>query len=169
MPKAVQARQQLHRHGVEHLVADHHAAHLGWQFGHPLHLAGMRGQAFALALNQAARQVDDRVALDLRPQRVQYLQGQRARPRTKLPDFRRAGGLQRLGQLARQGLAKTRREFGRRHKVAATGGHQAEFAGIVGVIAQAWRVEGQRHELVKTQPTASGINGLDDVGMEVGR
>ena len=49
MPDTAHAGQQLHRHGIEHLVAHHHAAHLRRQRARPLHLAGMRRQSLTLA------------------------------------------------------------------------------------------------------------------------
>ncbi len=141
-PIAVHPRQQLHRHGVQHLVAQHHAAHALGQGVGPMHHVGVGGQGGALALAQAAREVNDGVApgrLALGGQRVQHLQGQRAAARAKLPHLVGAGGAQGLGQLPRQRLAKQGRELGRGHKVAAlpvhASGHLAKFGALVGVVA----------------------------------
>ncbi len=138
-----------------------------------MHFAGVRGQPFALALTQAARDIHNRVTLHQRPQGVQHLQRQRAGTRAKLPDFSRTRGLKCLGHLAGQGLAKTRGQLGRGDKIAAAAlhasGHQAEFEGVVGVVAQARCVERQRHEVVKAYPAARSANGLDDAGMQVAR
>jgi hypothetical protein len=67
MPLAVlctMARQQLHRHGVEHFVAHHHAVELRvGQRIHPAHLvAKPAASAQLLAGAQAARDIDDGVA-----------------------------------------------------------------------------------------------------------
>ena len=72
------ARQQLHGHGVQHLVAHHHAAEFFGQGIHPAQLVGMRHQLGLLARAQAARQIDDGVALHPIAQRIQQLQRQPA-------------------------------------------------------------------------------------------
>ena len=122
-----------------------------------------------LARAQAARQVDDGVALHLVAQRIQQLQRQRARACAKLPNFMGASALQRLAHLHGQRLAEQGRELRRGHKVAARLRHGAEFGGVVGVIAQAGRIQRQGHEAVKTQPSALGGNGLGDVLVQGGR
>ncbi len=119
-----------------------------------------------LALAQAARQIDDGVALKLR-QGLQQLLGQRPRTGAELPQLIGAGRFQRLCQLAGQGLAKPRRQLGCGDKITAAtldaGRHQAKFARIVGVITPARRVQGHFHETVKAHPAAGGGNGLAQV------
>ena len=166
---AAVARQQLHGHGVQYLVAHHHAAEFFGQGIHPAQLVGMRHQFGLLARAQAARQIDDGVALHLIAQRIQQLQRQRAGARAKLPDLVGAGVRQGFAHLYGQRLAEQRGHLGRGHKVAAGLGHGAELGGIVGVVAQAGRVQGQGHEAVKTQPSALGGNGLGDVLVQGGR
>ena len=129
----------------------------------------MPGQQGLLAHPQAAREVDDGVALHAVAQRIEQLQGQGARAGAKLPHLVRAGLRQRLVHLQGQRLAEQRRELGRGHEVAARLRHGAELGGIVGVIAQAGRVQGQRHEAVKPDPAAGSGNGLGDVGLQGGR
>ena len=81
--------------------------------------------------------------------------------------------LQRLGHLPSQRPAKMRRQLGRSDEIAAAAraprGHEAEFQRIVGVIAQARRVQRQRHETVKADPAAGLVNHLSHSGVQVGR
>ena len=162
MPHTLLAHQQLHGHGVQHLVAHHHALELRGQFVHPTHLVGERLERVLLTRAQAARQIDDGVALDARPQGLKQLQRQSARSCAKFPDFVGLSLAQSLRHLVRQGAAKPRRELGRRHKIAAAGGRGAKFAQLVGVIAQTRRVQSQRHEMVKRQPPARGLDAVLD-------
>ena len=141
-----------------------------------MHLARMGGQQRTLTRLQTSRQINNRVALAQRAQRVQQLQRQRARARAKLPDFSRAGCLQRLGHLPRQRLAESRRQLGRRYKITAAflrpvqaRRHQAEFARVVGVITQTRRIQRQRHAFVEAQPAVSTGDGLANRSVEVGR
>ena len=100
---------------------------------------------------------------------IKQLQRQCARACAKLPHLVGTGALQRLAHLHSQRLAEQEREFRGGHKVAARFGHSAEFGGIVGVVAQAGRVQGQCHETVKTQPSTLGGNGLGNVLVKGGR
>ena len=163
------ARQQLHGHGVQHFIAHHHTAKLFGQGIYPAQLVRVGNQLGLLAGPQAARQIDDGVALHPVAQRIQQLQRQRARACAKLPHLIGTGALQGLAHLHGQRLAEQGRELGRGHKVAARLGHGAKFGGVVGVIAQAGRVQRQGHEAVKTQPSALGGNGLGDVLVKGGR
>ena len=54
VPHTVDTRQQFDRHGVQHLVAHHHTAHVGGQGRSPLHFAAVCGQTLTLAGHQAA-------------------------------------------------------------------------------------------------------------------
>ena len=166
LPDAVHTGQQLHRHGVQHLVADHHTLHLSRQFADPLHGLAPGGQALALVRLQAAGEIHDRVPPNLRAQGLEQLLRQRAGTRAELPDLGGAGSIQRLRHLPRQRLAKTRGKLGRGDKIAAAalhaGGHEAELARITGVIAQTRGVQGHGHETVKTDPaTGSGDSPAD--------
>jgi len=79
--------QQLHRHRIEHLVADDHAGHRIGQRVEPAHALAERRERLALALPQRARQVDDAVALHPLAQGPQQLRGQRARAGAEFPDL----------------------------------------------------------------------------------
>ena len=90
MPLAFGALQQLHRHGIQHLVADDDAFHLLGQHVHPAHQMLVLGQRQLLAGTQRARQINDGVALwqrALRGQFIENLQGQRARAGAEFPDL----------------------------------------------------------------------------------
>jgi hypothetical protein len=94
-PHPALAHQQFHRHRIEHLVADHHAAdRSGNSLTHSTRSAPWR-QRLLLPLAQAARQFDDGVAhvdaADL-AERVQQLHRQRAGAGAELPDGRGARG-----------------------------------------------------------------------------
>ena len=128
VPGAVDAGQQLHGHGIEHLVAQHHAVHGGGQMVGPLHHIAKRGQPRLLALAQAARDIDDGVALQrhaLRLQGGEHLLGQCPAARAKFPHFMGGGVLQCFDHLGGQRLPVQRRQLRRRHKVAAIGGHSS--------------------------------------------
>ena len=104
-PPAVEG-QQLHRHGVQHLVADHHAVDGLGQAVQPLHLRRETRQAVGLAFAQRARQVHDLVALHGPAQRVQQLFGQRAAAGAEFDHRVPLTGRQRLAHLQRQRAAK---------------------------------------------------------------
>ena len=168
-PLAVDARNDLHGHGIQHLIANDHALHVLGQRTGPDHLGGMGCQALLLARAQRAGQIDDGVALHfhaLALQLVQYLQRQRARACTKLPDLTRAGALHGFGHLRRYQLAEYGRDLRRRHKVAAGIGQRTEFGSVVRVVAQPRRIQRQRHETVKANPSASLGNGLVNVRVQ---
>jgi hypothetical protein len=84
----------------------------------------------------------------------QQLLRERARARAELPDLAGAGRLQRLAQLHGQGAAEQRRHLRRRHEIAPGRGHLPELARVVGVVAQARRVQRHRHEAIERQPAA---------------
>ena len=90
MPLACGALQQLHRHGIQHLVADDHALHGVRQRIHPAHQMFVLGQRQLLARAQRSREIDNGVALGQRTlsrQLVEDLQRQRAGSRAELPDL----------------------------------------------------------------------------------
>ena len=173
MPNALESVQQFDRHGVEHLVAHHHALHLVWQGLHPVHQVAKLLQRVLLARAQAARQIYDGVARErhaLRQQAVQQLQGQRARAGAKLPDLVRLRLLQSLRHLGGQGLAKQGRDLGGGDKVAAAYllavlrgvGQGPKFKAVVGVITQPRRVQSHGHEGVKADPATLLANLIRD-------
>ncbi len=125
---------------------------------HPL------GAGLALARAQRARQVDDGVARDPVAQRVEQLRRQRAGAGAELPEFGGAGGVERLRQLAGDGATEQRRQLRRSDEVAARAGQQAELAVAAAVVAQAGRVQGQRHEALEAEPAAT----LADLGGDEG-
>jgi hypothetical protein len=61
------AHQQLDRHGIQHLVAHHHALNRLGQRVHPTHGVAKAGQSRLLARTQRARQVHDGVAAHRSP------------------------------------------------------------------------------------------------------
>ena len=90
MPLAFGALQQLHRHGVQHLVTDDHTLHDIRQHVYPAHQMLVFGQCLLLACAQRAREIDDGVALGQRAQQshfIEDLQSQRAGAGTELPDL----------------------------------------------------------------------------------
>jgi hypothetical protein len=135
----------------------------------PAHLAFVRSQQRLLARTQAAREIDDGVARTALPKRIEQLQRQGARAGAKLPDLVGAGARQGLAHLHGQRLAKQGRHLGGGHKIAARLRQGAKFRALVGVVAQARRVQGQLHEAVETDPATGPINGLRDVGLQGGR
>ena len=157
------ARQQFDRHGVEHLVADHDALDRPGQLADPLDLVAVSRQQRLLARAQRAGQVHDGVAAHPVAQGVEQSQRQRAGAGTEFPDLVGAGVRQRLADLRGQRLAEQRREFRRGDEIAALAfharGHRAELGALVGVVAQARRVERQRHEAVEADPAARRGNG----------
>ena len=166
VPLALHAGQQLHRHGVEHFVAHHHAVELRGQRIHPAHRVAKPRQRQLLARPQAAGQIHDGVALHLCAQRAQQLHGQRTRAGAELPHLVGAGLLQGFGHLGGQGLAEQRGHFGGGDEVAARRREGAELGQLVGVVTQARGVQGQCHEAVKADPAAVGSNVSLDVGLQ---
>ena len=172
VPDLFHAGQQLDRHGIEHLVPHHHALHRVRQFTHPLHQMRVFFQLELLACPQAAGQINDVVAPQRHihgRQRVQQLQRQGARARAKLPHRVGLGHLQGLRHLGGQGQAKQGRHLGRGDKVASRLRHGAKFGAVVGVVAQARRVQGLCHKGVKTDPSALCGNSLRDAGLKGAR
>ena len=169
MPNPFQPHQQLHRHGVQHLVTHHHAVKTIRQCIDPTHPVAVCGQRQLLARAQAARHIDDGVALDLVAQSAKQLGRQRTGARAKLPDFVCAGGGEGVRHLHGQRLAEQRRHLGCGHKVAAGRGEGPELGGIVGVVAQAGCVQRQRHEAVKTNPAAVGDDVLANMRLQGAR
>ena len=163
MPNTGHARQQFDRHGVQYLIANHHPLQGGGQFTYPVHGVGEWRQCCLLACTQALRQLNDVIARQ-RPAKpghfFQHVQRQCTRAGPKLPYLSRAGHLQGLLHLPGQRATKQRRHLRCRHKVAAGGadavlaniGQWTKFAAVIGVIAQARRVQGQRHEPIKANP-----------------
>ena len=172
MPHAAHTRQQLDGHGVEHLIADHHATHLIRQGIGPLHGVAVTPQRGLLALFQRQRQIHNGVAAQGHAQcrqRVQNVQRQCARAGAKLPHLVGAGGLQGLRHLTGQCLTKQRRDLGCGDKVAAGTNqraiwrahalrHGTKHHGTPAVVAQTWGIQSLGHEVVKTDPATAGLN-----------
>ena len=170
-PQALGALQQLHGHGIQHLVADDHAFHGFGQHVHPAHQMLVFGQRQLLARAQRAGQVDDGVAARqsvLRGQLVQNLQRQRTGSGTEFPQIL---GL-RFVALRATGtppIDQNRRNLRRRHKVATRLRHGAELGRFIGVIAQSRSIERQLHESVEGQPAAHGGNFLGNARLQGAR
>ena len=111
--------QQLHRHRIQHFVADDHALQIVGQRIDPLHSGAESLQTLALAFAQRAGKVDDGVALNLVAERIEQLLGERTRAGTELPDVGRGTGSQGLSDLPRQRLGEQRRQLRGSHEVAA--------------------------------------------------
>ena len=167
-PRSIEM-QQLHRHRIQHLVADDHALHRIGQRVDPADPVTERREPLALALAKHAREVDDRVALDLFAQRVEQLLRERARAGTELPDLARVGRVERLRHLRGQRSPEQRRELGRSDEVAARLRQHAELAPMVRVVAEPGRVERQRHETVELQPAGVAGDGRMDQSGECRR
>ena len=108
-PGAAIEVQQLHWHGIQHLVAHHHPAHAGGPGGDPGHPLTTTRQALGLPLAQRAGQINDGVAAKWHARIIQcadQLLGQRAGTRAKLDHLVGAAGPQRLRDRGRQRLAK---------------------------------------------------------------
>mmetsp|Transcript_16269 Transcript_16269/g.45542 ORF Transcript_16269/g.45542 Transcript_16269/m.45542 type:complete len:419 (-) Transcript_16269:406-1662(-) len=156
---------QLHRHRVQHLVADDDGLDLLGQRVQPVDAARPAGQPLALALAQFGRQLDDAVAQRADAQLVeggQQLRGQRTGAGAELHHFVAAALGQGLGQRPGQCAAEQRRHLGRGDEVRTLARQQAELAAAAGVIPQAGLVERQGHEAVEGQPAA--VPG--DLGMQ---
>lgn len=160
VPDTALAHQQLHRHGVQHFVADHHAFDGLGPGIQPAHLVGMCGQGLRLARAQRTRQIDDGVTPHFVAQRIEQLQGQGPRARPELEHLGGRGLFQGLAHLHGQGLAKQRCQARGRHKIAATVRHGAKLLQRAGVVPQSGLVQGQGHETVKREPATSFGNGL---------
>ena len=111
VPNARPAVQQLHRHGVQHFVADDDALQGRRQGIGPTHQRTEAGQPLLLALAQAGRDfhngvLPQRLPCRGRGERIQQLFGQRAAACTKLPHGIGAGVAQGVLHLHGQGLAK---------------------------------------------------------------
>ncbi len=169
MPDTVHTRQQFDGHGVQHLVANHHAFHHLRPGLQPAHLVGMRRQGLGLPLAQGAREVNDGVVLHLFAQGIEQLQGQRTGAGAKLEHLAGARSLQGLAHLDGQGLPKQGTDERSGHKIAARCRHGAKLLQGVGVVTQTGLVQGQRHELVKRHPAASLRQSLQDALVQRGR
>ena len=145
--------QQLHRHRVEHFIADDHTAQFIGQGIDPLHALAERRQPRALLRAQAAGKIDDRVAAHALPQRAEQLRRQRAAAGAELPELVGARRVERLLHLIRQRRAEQRAHLGRGGEVAARRA-AAEDRVAACVVAQARRIQGQGHEAVERQPAA---------------
>ncbi|MNK75054.1 hypothetical protein D3C87_945880 [compost metagenome] len=168
-PSPLHPRQQLHRHRIEHFIADHHALHGLRQLPEPLDPPRIPRQRLLLPLAQGARQIDDAVAHIAAPhlaQRMQQLHRQRPRARAEFPHRVGTGLLQRLEHLHRERVAEHRRQLGRGHEVAAGRGHVAELGRGVGVVAQPRRIQGQGHEAVEADPSARALDGAGNQMVE---
>ena len=121
----------------------------------PAHAVAEARQALALARAQRARQVDDGVAAHALAQRVEQLRGQRAGAGAELPHARRCRWRPAPARTCtRQRLAEQRRQLRRGDEVAARRGIAPNLRLSRGVVAQAGRVQRQRHEAVERQPAA---------------
>ncbi|MNS99106.1 hypothetical protein D3C72_1334950 [compost metagenome] len=129
----------------------------------------MRGalrQRFLLARAQLAGQFDDRVflrqlALLLQPQ--QQVRGQAAGAGAELHHPRQALRHQ-WRELARQRAREERAQFRCRDEIAAVAGIAPELGRAAAVIAQAGRVQCQRHIAVKADPAAGRIDRFANTG-----
>ena len=125
--------QQLHRHRIEHLVADDHAAEAVGQRIQPAHPVAEARQPGLLALPQHARQVDDGIAGHRVAQRIQHRLGQRTRTGAELQHLARFTAAPQARRIADhehvvRPLQVARRGVGQRAAVG-TAGSQAATTG----------------------------------------
>lgn len=169
-------RDELHRHRVEHFVADDHALEALGQRVEPAHARGGAGRLFverlALARAQLAGQVDDRIFVELdaeRGERVQQPRRELARARAEFHHPPRAARGERLRDGARERLREERRQLGRGHEIAAVVAAPAEFLRAAAVVTQARRVQHALHVAGKRDPSARrGDFGAQRRGERVG-
>jgi hypothetical protein len=100
--------QQLHRHGIEHLVAEQHPVHALGQPVVPMHPASPGLKAQRLAFTQRGRQLDHMVGNDAIAQLGQQLRRHCAGACTELPYLARVAGPQRLSHLHGERAAEQR-------------------------------------------------------------
>ena len=100
--------QPLHRHRVEHFVADDDGLDAFGQLVEPAHPVGPGRERAGLALAQGAAEVDDGVAAHTVTQGLQQLRRQRATAGAEFDDLVRAGGFQQLRHLPRKRRAEKR-------------------------------------------------------------
>src|SRR5206468_1141574 len=87
---------------------------------------------------------------------------ERTRAGAELPDRVASAGVERLRHLSRQGAREEWRELGRGDEVAARRRHAAEDRTAARVVAEAGRVERERHEAAERNPAAGGVDGSAD-------
>ena len=136
---AVPARQQLDRHGIEHLVADHHAVEPLGQLARPIApCPPCPARASRWRSRKLAGEVDDGVAARSRsPRASSNCAASAPEPAPNSHTSSVPAGSQRVGHLHGQRLAEQRRHLRRGDEIAARRRQLAELARIVGVIAQA--------------------------------
>jgi hypothetical protein len=145
---------QVHRHGVEHLVAEHDAVQGVGQRVQPgntiQQVRCARLQQRALAFAQVRAEVEDAVLLRQAAQPLELKQdvgSEFAAACTQFGDDRRAQRHD-FGGLTREDTPEQRRELGRGDEIALG----AEFARAGGVVAQARRIQRQFHIAGKRYP-----------------
>ena len=170
MPAAVQAREQAHWHGVQHLVADDDPFELRGKLVQPLHATSQvrraGGQRFLLAYAQLARQFDDLVGLGQRTfgfQREQQVRREPARAGAEFEHARQVHGDQRR-ELACQRAGEEGGQLRGGDEVAAVPGIAAELGGAATVVAEPGGVERQRHVAIEANPAAGGLDGVANTG-----
>ena len=152
---------EVDRHRVEHLVADDDAAHRIGQRLDPFDAIGIRGRRFALARTQRRRDLDDPVAPDPIAELPEQHRCERARAGAELPHLVAVAGFERLRDLPGQRPPEQRRQLGRGHEVAARRRHPPDPR-PARVVAEAGRVERERHEAAERQPAAALLDGAQD-------
>jgi hypothetical protein len=114
------------------------------------------GDRILLARAQLAGELEDVVALGQRAAPLEFQQqadGEGAAAGAGFEDARRAGR-QDLRHLGRQGLGEERREFRRGDEIAGA----AELARAAAVVAEAGRIERQRHVAREGDPAAGAFD-----------
>ena len=148
-----------HRHRVQDLVADDHAAEVAGVASSHSTRSTICGSRAAMVLRCRRRRSPDnfddlvaQVAEPLPVERVQQLRSQRAAAGAELDDQRLVGAAARQprADLARQRGAEQRRELRRGHEIAARSENRLAAA----VVAQPGLVERHRHVAVEADPAA---------------
>ena len=151
----------MRRHGVEHLVRDHHATKIVRQRIDP---ARRRAQPGALARGELRARLENQV-LGLEAERGERLDqpiGERAAAGAEL-EHRVAGGEQ-LGDLAREAAREQAAELGRRDEIA----RGTEIRIAARVIAEPGRMQHERHVACEAHPVAARPQLLRDAREERG-
>jgi hypothetical protein len=153
--------QQLHRHRVEHLVADHHAVEASGSASSQRTRSPKARQPLGAGARAAPPDRSTTCRRTAVAQRRQQLRRQRAGAGAEFPHLVRAGAVQRLRHLHRQRAAEQRRQLGRGDEVAARRRQRPPNWRLAArVVAQARLVQRHRHEAVEGQPAAGGRDGL---------
>src|SRR5207244_4372934 len=98
--------------------------------------------------------------------RAEQLARERAAAGAELPQLVAPCRVERLRELARERLAKERRQLGRGDEIAASLGHAADDRPPARVVTEPGRVERERHEAAERDPAGGSFDGRADQSRE---